>query len=392
MRILQKVTLLIFFFSINFEVWDPFSIGFLSISKLIGLMYLISVIPNFSQFFRIGDIKSFLKPIWLFFGLLTIVSIININSVSANFFNFSIFQTIILFWILINHERREPRILEKGLISFGIGSIMLALLYTFNIGVEYEDGRVNLFGDNANTVGIRMCVSVFVLLFTALQNRVDLNKLRYFLLLPIPIMLKLMAETGSRVAFLSFFSMFIVAMALIKTKKRRYKIAIYIAGLLLLLTAFLYIIQSEIIMIRLLQTKETGNVAGRDVIWESIFPLIKNNPIFGVGETGYRLYTQHVFGGEKSPHNVILEILCYTGIVGLLIYLTFFFKVCKQGYVSYKRSGVLLQVLLLIPITGLLLSGQLLYSKIGWIIFAYIVSGSLNDSKSKNLEKKLNSI
>lgn len=374
MRVLQKVTLLIFFFSINFEVWDTFSIGFLSISKLIGIIYLLVILPNLSQFLKIGEFKPFIIPIWLFFGFLTIVSIININSVSTNFFNFSIFQTIILFWILINHERREPKILEKGLISFGIGSILLALLYMFNIGVEYEDGRVSLFGDNANTVGIRMCISVFVLSFTVLQNRINLSKLRYFLLLPIPIMLKLMAETGSRVAFLSFFLMFIVAIALTKTKKRKYKIAIYIAGFLVLLSAFSYIIQSQILMTRLLQTKETGNVAGRDVIWESILPLIKKNPIIGVGETGYRLFTQNIFGGEMSPHNVILEILCYCGTIGLLLYMIFFIRLCKRGYLSFKTYRFLLPILLIFPITGLLLSGQLLYSKIAWIIFAYIVS------------------
>ena len=43
----QRFALYLFFFSINFEVWDPFNTdGFFSVSKLTGLIYLFTIIPQ----------------------------------------------------------------------------------------------------------------------------------------------------------------------------------------------------------------------------------------------------------------------------------------------------------------------------------------------------------
>jgi O-antigen ligase len=82
------------------------------------------------------------------------------------------------------------------------------------------------------------------------------------------------------------------------------------------------------------------------------------------------------FSRIPSPHNVILELMCYSGIIGLTIYLVYFYQICKRGYQSYKRKGLLLPILLLIYIFGMLFTGQILYDKIGWIIFAYTVGST----------------
>jgi O-antigen ligase len=96
-------------------------------------------------------------------------------------------------------------------------------------------------------------------------------------------------------------------------------------------------------------------------------PIIEKNYLFGIGETGYALKI-----GEMSPHNVFLEVLCYSGIIGLIIFTWFIIKVIRSAYLARKNVGLILPFLLLIPNLGLLLAGQLLYSKIGWVIFSYI--------------------
>ena len=134
--------------------------------------------------------------------------------------------------------------------------------------------------------------------------------------------------------------------------------------------------QSEILIQRLLQSAEGGDLAGRDVIWRALLALIYDNPIFGVGKTGYAYFTQINFGGLTSPHNVLLEVVCYTGLFGLILYLTFLFRIGKSAFINFKVSGMLLPCLLLIPVAGFILSGQLLGVKIGWVIFAYVAGNS----------------
>jgi O-antigen ligase len=100
--------------------------------------------------------------------------------------------------------------------------------------------------------------------------------------------------------------------------------------------------------------------------------LILDNPLFGVGTVGYETYSFMVFGELKSPHNVFLEILCYTGITGLTVYLVFLYRIFRRSFHLYRQTKIILPILLLIPIFASLASGQILNVKIGWLIFAYI--------------------
>jgi O-antigen ligase len=327
--------------------------------------------------------NPFLLFIWLFFSILTFVGLININVVSYNFFDFTIFQNIFLFWFLINHERKDPLVLEKGMISFALGSVAIALLFYSGIGIEYEEGRVKIFGDNQNIIGLRMSISLAILILTIAQNRLKLGRLRYLLVLPIPIMLQLMVETGSRVAFISFALVLAVWVFLFKTKKVIGKTLVFSMGAIISIILWIYLIQSDTLLQRLLISSETGDLAGRDIIWQKLLPLIESNPIFGVGRTGYDYFTQITFGGMASPHNVIIEVLCYTGIIGLIIYLLFLFHVFKKGYKNYRTNGLLLPLLLLIPVLGILVSAQILEVKIGWAIFAYVAGSSVFKAKSE---------
>lgn len=384
---IQNIALYLFFFSINFEVWDPFNTdGFFSVSKFTGWIYLLTIIPQINNFIKTDRIKAFLLPICSFFVLLTLVSLININPVSYSFFEFSIFQNIFLFLFLLNHERKEPSVLEKGMLAFALGSVALALLFYAGIGIEYEGGRVRIFGDNSNGIGLRMSISVTILFLAIVQNRLKLGKARYLFLLPIPVMLLLLVETGSRVAFISFALIFVAGVSLFKTKKIWGKISIFSIGSLALIYSWLFLVLPEIVGQRLLLTYEERDLAGRDVIWQELFPLIKDNPIVGVGITGYSYFTKLSLGTLVSPHNVILEVLCYTGIIGLVAYLLFIFRVFDKGYKKYKKDGLLLPLLLISPVVGMILSGQILVSKIGYVIFAYIVASSAFIPKPETLD------
>lgn len=379
---IQRIAMYLFFFFLNFEYWDPFNtLEYFTLAKLAGFLYLLTLIPQINYFTRTDAIKRFLRPAWLFFLLLTVVNLLNVNSISSNFFNMSIFSDIIIFWFLINHERRERLVLEKGFLSFAFGTIAFSLLFYAGIGVTYLGGRVSVFGDNENVIGIRSGIAILILILVVVQNRLGLGRLRYLLIIPIPIIFKLLAETGSRVAFISVALAFVLDIMLIKTKWIWQKIIVLVVGVVISLYSWQFILQSETLYNRLFSASE-DSLGDRYEIWHRILPLIYNNPILGVGETGYLNYSQETFNKVESPHNVILEVLCYTGIIGLIIYSVFLFRIFKTGYQTYRSDGFLLPLTLIIFVCGMILSGQILDYKLAWVIFAYIVGCSFFKKKS----------
>jgi O-antigen ligase len=388
---LQRICLYIFFFSMNFEVWDPLQTsGFFSISRLTGLTYFLVLIPSIIRFKTSDAMKPIITTIWIFFGLLLIMNGIHTDSMAEYFFDFTYFQNIVLFWILINHEQSDPKVLEKGLFAFALGSVSLAMLYYNGIGIEYSAGRVSIFGDNQNIIGLRMCISITILLLAVIKNTLGLGRIRYLFLLPIPIMIGLMVETGSRHAVLAFFMVFIAGLALYKTEKQRWKILAFCIGIITVLVIYQYIMQNEVIRTRLLQSIYEGNLSDRDIIWKNMVPLIKSNPIFGVGQSGYASYCQVIYGVYTSPHNVILEILAFTGLTGLMIYFYFLFLIFKRSWSMYRKDSLILPLLLLFIAFSMIVISHILEVKIGWAIFAYAAGSSvLNPEVEEEMNQNL---
>src|SRR5665647_1178186 len=229
---------------------------------------------------------------------------------------------------------------------------------------------------------MRMCISMLYLSFFVFLNPFQYSNKRFLLLIPLPVMLSLMVQSGSRVAFISFFTCFIVSFLLLRNQKIHVKVLAFALGTIIGIYIINYVLSSEVLYGRLMNSAEEHNLAGRDVIWKSLLPLVENHLIFGVGTTGYASYSNRVFGQISSPHNVLLEVLCYTGIIGLSLYLLFWVRVAKTAFIKYKNNGSFIQLILLIPLLGLILSGQLLVTKIGWILFAFAVSRSSPSSKA----------
>lgn len=376
LKYVQEFALYLFFLSLNFEMFEPLNSEVISLTKLTGIIYFITILPEIKEFLRTDGFGDILALIFTFFALLTFINLLNVNEVSSEFFNFSIFQNIILFWLLVNHVKKDYLILEKGMLYFLYGSFSVALMYFAGFGVSYIGGRLTMFFENSNTLGIKMTICLIILMVTIVQDRAQLGKIRYLLLLFVPFMLDFILATGSRVSIIALILSVVVLIILFKTNNFSEKIVASLIGIFGLVMLGYNIIQSDLVRDRLIDSAEKGDLAGRDEIWEIILPLVKEHPIFGVGDTGYAFYTNIAFGHERSPHNVILELLCLTGFVGLSIFLIFLYKVMIKGFQTYKKDGQLLSILLAIPILGLILGGQLITRKMGWVIFAYMVSVS----------------
>ena len=110
--------------------------------------------------------------------------------------------------------KKEFKFFKTALLFLCLGTFFLAFLGYFEIGTtvdtfllgEVSGERRTLFGDNSNIIGIRMSISIIILISFFYHGY--LKKLRFLFLVPIPLMIFTIAESGSRLAFISFFYQF----------------------------------------------------------------------------------------------------------------------------------------------------------------------------------------
>jgi O-antigen ligase len=369
-RKIQDFLLYSYLFSINFQELQLFDFVSLSIPKIIAFLYLLFVLPDINSFLNIEKIRSFIVPLIVFFIYLSGINIINITVDSYSFFDFGLFINLVLFWLITVHFSRNDIVPTRALFYLAFGSIFLSLLYFFDIGVLIDDnGRTYLFNDNPNFVGIKMSISIIVLLFVVVQNNLNLNLLRYILLLPVFLMLALLNDTGSRVSLISLILMLLTGLFFIRIPGRmaNFFLVIIIFGFFYYLINL--VLDNPLLLLRLSSSVENNDIAGRDVIFSDIWDVVKNEFLLGIGQTGY-----FAKFGNGSPHNVLLEIFTYAGVFGLLLYVYFLCRMLKTALRSLAFERNILPVILLIPLFGLILSGQILTLKLGWVLFSYIAS------------------
>jgi O-antigen ligase len=366
----QDFLICCYFFSINFQEYKLFNLGFLSIPKIIAILYILFLLPNINYFLKTQKINFILFPLFSYFLFLFCINILNINTKSFAIFDFTLFINIILFCLCTIHFSRDFKIANRAILSLALGSVFLALFYFLGIGVDPdENGRISIFGDNPNFVGIKMAISIILILFIVIQNSLHFNWLRYMLFFPIPIMLKLLIETGSRISLISFILMMFVGFYFVKKNGFLIKVLLFIIFSGLVFYIYNFILENQFLLLRLSSSIEDKDLAGREVIYIEIWEVIKNNFLIGIGQTGY-----FAKFGVGSPHNVLLEILCYSGILGLTMYLLFLFNILRTAFKAKVIEKNILPLILLIPLFGLIFTGQILTLKLGWVIFSYIAS------------------
>src|SRR5690606_29978058 len=147
----------------------------------------------------------FFQPWMIFIFYLTLISIFNIgqNTELSYILDTTLLLNVLFFIFLINHERKSPGVLIKGFISFIIGASLISVFYLLNFGVEYSSGRLTMFGDNQNKIATRIAIAIILIFYITTTKKITKNKVKYLLLIPLPILLELLFATASRVSFLS---------------------------------------------------------------------------------------------------------------------------------------------------------------------------------------------
>jgi O-antigen ligase len=385
---IHKYLLFIFFFSVNFEMMNLFNLGINYLSTKISISLLLGAsLMNFPRYFSFKNLFKILLPLYVYFLVFTLINFLNINSVDKTFFDFPFFLNCLLLIVLSNSARVHQDILLKGLLVFVFSTFVLSMLFFLNISVStHYEGRYTIFGINENFLGITFCISFFISLSVIFENRLKMGKARYLLILLLPIFFGLMIKTGSRVAFISFLMCSLYYLYNINAISRGKKFILSSALVFFSLIFFLLFLRNSTVGDRLNDSIEQGDLSSRDLIWLNIFDIVSNNFFFGVGKTGYNAEITEVFGEVTSPHNVFIESFCYTGLFGFMIFFFFLINVFRRGLFRNGHNPQILPGLLLIPLFGILLSGQLFEVKLGWLLIAYVVGSTREDVLDKKFQ------
>ena len=223
----------LYFASLNFEVFSPIVPNF-SVAKMAALLYIFVSLLTPTKLLSTRNIKVPLFSLFAMFFLMILSSIIHMES-NRSIFSTTLFLNIIMFWLLLNHQRRDGRVFHQGLLWFSVSSFVVGLCFYFGIGVSVDDElRMVVFGENANGLGVKMGVGALFLLNYCLNH--TSNKLLYrpWLLVMVIPMLSLLFATASRVAIVVFALGVILFVLLRQTKRTFTKFLWLIVGLVAL--------------------------------------------------------------------------------------------------------------------------------------------------------------
>ena len=289
--------------------------------------------------------------------------------------DFTFFLNIIMFWLLVNHQRRDERVFHEGLLWFSVSSFFVGLCYYSGIGISIaDDMRVVVFGENANNLGIKMAVGALFLLNYCLNHSKEQAIYKPWLLLMAVPMVALLLATASRVSILILGSGVVLFIFFRQFKRKGQKILWLLLGVAAFYWGFQIVLNQDVLMARMERTIDERNISGRDYLWEKYIEIVKDHPVLGLGFHGADQYAIEMFDEIQSPHNVLIEVAVYSGVLGLMCFLLFLFYVFYDAWQYRKKEHNLGPLIISMAIVGMVLSGQALGVKLFWTIAAYAIS------------------
>lgn len=278
-----------------------------------------------------------------------------------------LFTVMIGVWIGMTFQ---ALIIFKALaLAMGIGLFASLLNYYFQFIPSFDQG--DYIGAERYFVGIYKQKNVFGKVFdlfalSLLIITISSRKfwLALFILLALIIPLLEVKSVSSLIAYLIIMTFPILMW--IQNNVENITILVIFIIIIVLVILFIAITDSIDILNNVLAiVGKDSTFTGRTVFWEVGAKIIAENPILGVGFQAYwqpgqfaEYKSLHIVIGEQINgfHNVYIEVLVGTGIVGLLAYIGIHIKVLMQTFrlISHNNSVEALGTLYLVIMTILL--------------------------------------
>jgi len=393
----QGWLLCLYAISLSVENLQFLGLHYFSISKLFAAFYLLSVSLSYKSFFLNNTTGYYLKPLVAFYGLVFAVSIFNVNDVSQRVIALDVLLNIVLFVAMVNHSRIDFNVLFRGLLCFGVGTFLVSVLLYFDIGREVnQEGRVTFFGAGFNELGLKLVSGFMILTHFFLKGRRFFGA-HWLLVAFLPLMLLSILETGSRTAYFALVLTVLVWIffSVVNSEKKVGTFVVLTLAMVIVSIPLLHIaFESDVFIHRFDPNVNVSyaNLGGRDVLWKGFMDIVSGSIFWGYGISGYEYQSLEYFGFIESPHNAILEILLYSGVIGLFLYSFFMFRVLKAAYYSARVLRDYMPMMLLCVFFGYFIAFQALSEKICWLILAYCVGRYLSSfySNQHDIKQSIN--
>jgi O-antigen ligase len=282
---------------------------------------------------------------WLVFVVLVFVSnifSIDILHTTKKFISFALFSTIIIMvglYLFKISERRKIN-LEISIRAIMISVVFISILMVLNMIVRFDILRYISKGDIVHSMsGYHFRFSIVVIMFIIPIYFIFTKKKYLFALFLIFLESIAIVYSESRTALISFFiSVFIIIMFFFSGKMR---LKIFLGTFLALLfgTGMMFYfspsVQYRLASIGSTFSSQGDRMAGRLDLYEAAINEIKERLVTGYGvksatRRNLSYQTGKIHAKSKHPHNVFLEILLDSGLIGLLGFLYFLFVLIKE--------------------------------------------------------------
>lgn len=295
-------------------------------------------------------------------------------------------QAILLFWTCANLLRHD-RIARAALWSFVIACTIRAALPFLGIGRTTETvwtggDRITAFGQNANWSAKMLATGVVVLIGLMYVHSRAPRWARLPALAAIAGMGVAIVDTGSRGGLLAL-GLGVLAFAFGPSAGRSAWATVRNAGLGVATVAFLTVaaMNTEVMRNRVTDTAETGTMAGREVLFPTLWGMFLERPWLGWGtvnnqyELANRIAERNRL--QRDSHNLILEVITTTGILGAIPFFTALALVARGAWrARLGPHGVTPASLLAMHLIGSM-SGNPITSKLFWVVCAYCLAAAI---------------
>src|SRR5512146_2845227 len=286
-------------------------------------------------------------------------------------------QGLLIFCACFN-LMRDPRIARNVLLTLAIAVTILAVMTIFGIGKAYdtESGRAMVFGQNSNRAARVLCAGILIYIgFVYGRPRPGLRPkwIAWPLAAVIGLALIMGGSRGGLIALAVGLWMFSFGGSTLGTRVRNMVVALLAVGL-----AAWGAMQVPVMKERILKA-QTGNMAGREIIWPTALQMFKDRPVAGWGPQNQyvlavRLGLPPGLHFTRDTHMLYLEVLTAAGILGAIPYFTALWLCCWGAWKARRGiEGILPAVQMAALVVGNL-SGNYIQLKLQWVLLAYALA------------------
>jgi len=292
-------------------------------------------------------------------------------------------QSVLVFWVAYNLLSSEE-ITKTTLALLVAASVALSVFALLHLVHSHRFlGRLYILGQNPNTTAHHVCLGLVALIGLATARK---GSVRWPLILVIPcavVMVYTIVQSGSRGGVTT------AAAGVLALAFQRGTLWQQVRAMLVCVLAggFLYwaVGQSNTMTQRYDKTFSEGDMAGREDLYPNAWDMFLEKPLLGWGpiDSWHELGRRAPFRredhpeGERDPHNLVLEVLTSTGLVGaipIFICLGLCTWEAWRGRASVRGTLPLAMVVTVFVVS---LSGNyLLVSKADWVVMAYAAASA----------------